>query len=133
MPPSPNDLQTNETLHKKLNQDCFFFSFLFFFVYTVFSFELFYIVISGPFITDCMRYGLWSLLKAVRWPIVVSFCVIWSFVESCLIGNHTTSSFLYKQRKLHQKTGVRRFCSDWVTMYRSWFSWQVKFRPQVAI
>ena len=43
-----------------------------------------------------MRYGLCLLLKAERWPTVVNFCVIWSLVESCLIGNCTTSSFLYK-------------------------------------
>ena len=42
-----------------------------------------------------MRYGVCSLLKTVWWPIVVYFCVIWSIVKSCLIGNITTSSFLY--------------------------------------
>ena len=40
-----------------------------------------------------MRYGICSLLKAV--PIVVNVCVIWALVESCLICNYSTSSFLY--------------------------------------
>ena len=44
-----------------------------------------------------MLYGLCSLLKAVELPIVVNFCVIWSLVESSLIGNHTTSSLSYTQ------------------------------------
>ena len=30
-----------------------------------------------------------------RWPIVVDFCVIWSLVNSCLIGKHTTCSYFY--------------------------------------
>ena len=42
-----------------------------------------------------MRYGLCSLLKGVRWPIVVNVCVIWALMESCLICNYSTSSFLY--------------------------------------
>jgi hypothetical protein len=33
--------------------------------------------------------------KALPWPIVVNFYVIWSLVESCLIGNHTKSSYFY--------------------------------------
>ena len=41
-----------------------------------------------------MWNGLCSLLKAVRGPIVVYFCVIWPLVNSYLIGNPTTSSFL---------------------------------------
>ena len=47
-------------------------------------FELVYIVISGPFIAD---YAVWA--------IVVSFVSFGSVVESCLIDNHTTSSFIY--------------------------------------
>ena len=35
------------------------------------------------------------MLKSVRWPIAVNFCVIWSLMESCLVGNHTTSSFVH--------------------------------------
>ena len=41
----------------------------------------------------CRVFVLCFLLKAVRRPIVVNFCVVLSFVKSCLIGNHTTSSF----------------------------------------
>ena len=32
------------------------------------------------------------------WPIVINFCVMWSLVESCLSGNHTTSSHCYEHR-----------------------------------
>ena len=43
----------------------------------VFSFEMFYIVKSGPFMADYAVYGFCSWLKArVRWPIFVNFCVI---------------------------------------------------------
>ena len=55
-------------------------------------------------------------MKAVQWPIVVNFCVIWALVESFFISNSTTSSFLYicmnkeeiytlkkKQKEKHQQ------------------------------
>lgn len=32
----------------------------------------------------------------VLWPVVAHFCVIWSLVESGLIGNHSTSSYFQK-------------------------------------
>ena len=38
-----------------------------------------------------IRYRFCSLLKAIRWHITVTFYIIWFMVESCLIGNHTTS------------------------------------------
>ena len=42
-----------------------------------------------------MWYVLYWLLKVTRCRLVVNFSVSWSYVESCLIGNHTTPSFLY--------------------------------------
>ena len=35
------------------------------------------------------------LLKAVLWPVVINFCIIWFLVKSWHIGNNTTSPFLY--------------------------------------
>ena len=47
---------------------------------------------------------------AIRWPIVVDFCVVWSLV-SFLIGNHTTSSFYIESLQ----TNIDKYVSvSWV-------------------
>ena len=66
-----------------------------------------------------MRYRLFSWLKAVRWPLTVYFVLFWSLVDSCLIDNHSTSSFLYVYC-LHQHHSDSYIClSCWilVTLY----------------
>ena len=59
---------------------------------------------------NAMGFGLCSLLKAVRLPIIVSFCVILvSCGELSLIGNHTTSSFFIKIKFWKIATGKSRY------------------------
>ena len=59
---------------------------------------------------NAMGCGLCSLLKAVRLPIIVSFCVILvSCGELSLIGNHTTSSFFIKIKFWKIATGKSRY------------------------
>ena len=42
-------------------------------------------------------YAVWvcSLLQAAQWPTVINLYVNCSLVQICLIGNHTTSSYIY--------------------------------------
>lgn len=46
-----------------------------------------------------MLYVLLSFLKAVRWLVVINFCVILSLVEILLICIHTTSFYFHITRK----------------------------------
>ena len=39
-----------------------------------------------------------SVLKAVPWPIMVHFCKIVTWMKSCLIDTHTTSSYIYRRK-----------------------------------
>ena len=54
----------------------------------------FKLVILGPFIVCC---SVWAKAPCwtVHWPIMIYFFKIFIWMESCLIGTHTTSSYIY--------------------------------------